>query len=112
MKSGIEIITDERNRQLTELGFTPANDNNHNAGQMANAAGVYAHHAAFQSGILEDPSDGFNYGKSGRPDWWPWDVSWFKPSRSRIRNLAKAGALIAAEIDRLNRLAEEEGEDV
>jgi hypothetical protein len=35
---------------------------------------------------------------------WPWDESWWKPG-DRIRELAKAGALIAAEIDRLNRIA-------
>lgn len=35
---------------------------------------------------------------------WPWDASWWKPSADPIRNLVKAGALIAAEIDRLQRL--------
>jgi hypothetical protein len=33
---------------------------------------------------------------------WPWEASWWKPSQTdRIKELAKAGALIAAEIDRL-----------
>lgn len=36
---------------------------------------------------------------------WPFDASWWKPSNDPIRNLIKAGALIAAEIDRLQRLA-------
>jgi hypothetical protein len=36
---------------------------------------------------------------------WPWDQDWWKPSPDPIRNLVKAGALIAAEIDRLQRLA-------
>lgn len=34
------------------------------------------------------------------PDW-SWDLAWWKPSTDPIRNLVKAGALIAAEIDRL-----------
>lgn len=39
---------------------------------------------------------------------WPWDWHWFKPAgrktvKGRIRELVKAGALIAAEIDRLQR---------
>jgi hypothetical protein len=38
------------------------------------------------------------------PSSWPWDYDWWKPSDDPIRNLTKAGALIAAEIDRLNRL--------
>lgn len=37
---------------------------------------------------------------SSSPDW-PWDEEWWKPSLDPIRNLEKAGALIAAEIDRL-----------
>ena len=36
---------------------------------------------------------------------WPWDRKWWKPTPdNRIRELEKAGALIAAEIDRLLRL--------
>jgi hypothetical protein len=38
------------------------------------------------------------------PKDWPWDLSWLKPSPDPKHNLVKAGALIAAEIDRLNRL--------
>jgi hypothetical protein len=34
---------------------------------------------------------------------WPWDERWWKPSNDPIRDLVKAGALIAAEIDRLQR---------
>jgi len=33
---------------------------------------------------------------------WPWGKEWWKPS-DRRRDLVKAGALIAAEIDRLDR---------
>jgi len=35
---------------------------------------------------------------------WPWEREAWKPSEDPIRNLVKAGALIAAEIDRLQRL--------
>ena len=37
--------------------------------------------------------------------YWPptWDFSWYKPT-TRIRDLVKAGALIAAEIDRHQRI--------
>lgn len=37
------------------------------------------------------------------PAAWPWDKEWWKPSKDQVRNLVKAGALIAAEIDRLQR---------
>jgi hypothetical protein len=41
----------------------------------------------------------------GIPIHWPWDASWWKP-KDVIRNLVRAGALIAAEIDRLRRMPE------
>jgi hypothetical protein len=61
----------------------------------------------------EDEADPLNnyYGRnddgSVRPPRfdWPWDASWWKPSNDPVRNLVKAGALIAAEIDRLQRAA-------
>jgi hypothetical protein len=37
------------------------------------------------------------------PMLWPWSGMDWRPSADRVRELAKAGALIAAEIDRLNR---------
>jgi len=52
-------------------------------------------------------------GTSSVPIYWPWCDSWWKPAKisqsgskaDRIKELVKAGALIAAEIDRLNRQA-------
>ena len=38
-----------------------------------------------------------------------WDYEWAKQGGDRIRNLEKAGALIAAEIDRLQRKGGNEG---
>ncbi|MEB3421767.1 hypothetical protein VK682_24660 [Salipiger manganoxidans] len=35
---------------------------------------------------------------------WPWDRKWWKPTTPR-RDLVKAGALIVAEIERLDRAA-------
>lgn len=40
----------------------------------------------------------------GKPWGWPWDASWWKPN-ARRRNLVKAGALILAEIERIDRAA-------
>ena len=45
------------------------------------------------------------YPEPGRPGPdWPWAPEWWKPSSYR-RNLIKAGALIIAEIERLDRAA-------
>jgi gamma-glutamylcyclotransferase (GGCT)/AIG2-like uncharacterized protein YtfP len=51
---------------------------------------------------LEVDEDGEDIFEAG---YWPWDESAFKPSPdNRIKELTKAGALIAAEIDRLLRI--------
>lgn len=87
--TGIELIAAERQRQVTVEGWTPEHDDEHMASEMARAAACYA---------LPD-------GYDARYDLWPWDGYWWKPAPcNRIHELAKAGALIAAEIDRLTRL--------
>lgn len=86
-------IAMERQRQIDQEGWTPAHDDGHIHGELAAAAISYAMYA--------DP-DGAG---ENAVDFWPWERSWWKPSDDPIRNLEKAGALIAAEIDRLQRTA-------
>ncbi|MPL79234.1 hypothetical protein SDC9_25110 [bioreactor metagenome] len=95
--NGIESIAAERARQIDVEGWTPGHDDEHKYGEMGKAAVCYALHACAFS--LEPGMDDFD-------GWWPWDTQWWKPSGDPIRNLEKAGALIAAEIDRLRRAAE------
>lgn len=78
----------ERQRQVDAEGWTPEHDDQHDSGQLMHAAECYL---AMAMGGL----DGTHY--------WPWHDDWWKPSDDPIRNLEKAGALIAAEIDRLQR---------
>jgi len=117
--TGIELIGVERQRQIEAEGWTPEHDDAHTDGSLALAAVCYAtpirlyekyEHAAGLS--LDDP--------------WPdsWDLQWDKrltygscrrnpghlppdprtySKAERIDLLVKAGALIAAEIDRLQR---------
>ena len=96
--SGVELIKSERLRQISQEGWSTEHDDGHKLGELASAAESYAHQAAVQanfapSNILRSP-----------PQAWPWSAIWWKPSDDQIRNLVKAGALIAAEIDRLQRL--------
>jgi hypothetical protein len=92
MKTGIEIIAEERQRQQEVEGWTPEHDDNHQSEELARAAAYYATPRFWRPwttsiSIL-----------------WPWSSYWWKPSPdNRIKELAKAGALIAAEIDRLQR---------
>lgn len=95
-KSGIELIAKERQRQIEVEGWTKEHDAGHTNDSLALAAVCYA-----------IPKELRNYSycslrKERVPDFWPWDKEWWKPCpEDRIRELTKAGALIAAEIDRL-----------
>jgi hypothetical protein len=98
-ETGIEIIAKERQRQIEQEGFDAKHDKQNVDGRLAMAAVCYA----LPDGQFDGGSGAFC------KKYWPWDWSWFKPGvgaypASRIRELAKAGALIAAEIDRLKTL--------
>lgn len=79
----------ERRRQVEAEGWTPEHDGLHSTQELAFAAACYA------TADAGDPP----------PAVWPWHLSWWKPA-DRRRNLEKAGALILAEIERLDRMAE------
>jgi hypothetical protein len=103
---GARLIAAERQRQISQEGWTPEHDDEHDQGELAGAAVCYVLHALQQ----DDP-----YFEDDEP-WpipqWPWAVSYWKPSDDPIRNLVKAGALIAAEIDRLQRAEDHNPEPV
>ena len=95
--TGAGLIVIERVRQIKEEGWTPEHDAEHTAGQLADAAASYA-----MSPDTRKTLTIFCKESDGLPPTWPWDGLWWKPCpNDRIRELVKAGALIAAEIDRL-----------
>lgn len=91
-KSAIDLISEERERQISK-GFNWKHDDEHDCHQLSDAAIVYAAPAPLRYQVM---------------NWWPWDKKWLKEDDSfttegRIRELIKAGALIVAEIERLQR---------
>lgn len=83
----------ERQRQISAEGWTPEHDDEHDLGQLARAAAAYA----AQSRCAEDAE------LSCEPTiYWPWHRKWWKPN-SRRGMLVKAGALILAEMERMDR---------
>lgn len=84
----------ERKRQVTTEGWTPEHDDQHVNFEMAIAGGLYAISAV----------DSHHKLRNSAPSAWPWDRKWWKPDGPR-RDLVKAGALILAEIERLDRAA-------
>lgn len=102
MKTGIDLIAEERARQQVGEGFDARRDDQYVSFELAAAASTYVFHAALPPEVRESL-----HHKPAIE--WPWSMAWWKPAagtspEARIRDLQKAGALIAAEIDRLQRL--------
>lgn len=95
-ESGIELIYNERVRHDTGELYDAASDAQHRKGELAYAGASYAILAASQSVM-----PGRDVVTIAPPTQWPWPGRKWKPGNSRIHNLVRAGALIAAEIDRL-----------
>jgi hypothetical protein len=96
---GVLRIQAERERQQLIEGWTPEHDADHTGGELARAGACYAEAARVVAHTPEPAV--LEYLRSNPPAGWPWHPSWWKPDSSPVRNLEKAGALIAAEIDRL-----------
>lgn len=89
----------ERLRQVTGEGWTPEHDDQHSNGELARAAACYAVMAVREEFITDGE---YAAQQKKLPFNWPWDPAWWKPVSPR-RDLVRAGALILAEIDRIDR---------
>lgn len=95
---GIMLIAAERIRQIDEEDFDERYDRRWTTGQLTQAAMCYAaEDIRFKGYELYHKASAAEHSE---PLFWPWNSRWWKP-KDRKRNLVKAGALIAAEIDRL-----------
>lgn len=91
-----QMFSDERQRQITEEGWTPEHDDEHVNGELADVAACYATaHRWVSMGGIEAPLEVY-------PE--NWDLKWFKKQKhDRKRQLIIAGALLIAELERLDR---------
>jgi hypothetical protein len=90
VRNGVALIASERDRQVRSEGWTPEHDDEHENGELISAAVWYADNGCeFDLGLRLPP--------------WPFEPEAWKASDDRVGQLVKAGALIAAEIDRLQR---------
>lgn len=114
--TGAERIAAERMRQVSDEGWTADHDAEHSDGELAMAAACYASFAVGdQIYVRREYATNMEFA-----DPWPWDRGWDKRMHigtganyprydldltvaQRVEFLVKAGALIAAEIDRLLR---------
>ena len=86
---GADLIREERRRQIEQEGYNDLHDRHHTPQVLCRAAVGYALH--------EDPS---KLVADAAANLWPWSKEFWKP-KDQLRNLVRAGALIAAAIDRL-----------
>lgn len=121
----LDLIAAERQRQVEQEDWSPEHDDQHQFEELALAAACYAAPDAIYIGRANNRVVKIE-------DAWPWYAEDFKPDQEsrawvfkqggsphstvllnrknlregRIRELVKAGALIAAEIDRLSRVVD------
>lgn len=109
--TGVELIAAERQRQIGAEGWTPEHDDGHTLSELAVAGACYT----LQTTTWRDAS-ALVGGRLVMDILWPWQWEEFKPAEypdppydgnvhrdKHIKDLVRAGALIAAEIDRLLR---------
>lgn len=94
--NGVELIAAERQRGIEKEGYDSAHDDRHDRGQLTLAAIAYANAELEQVRRPDHDMDRV------RRFYWPWEWCFWKP-KDPVRNLVIAGALIAAEIDRIQR---------
>jgi len=92
---GVECIRTARVDQLTVHGWDAEHDDAHDKRQLLRAAEAYILAVKFGSGGIARTT-------------WPWGDDSFHVSPDPVGTLAKAGAMIAAEIDRILRARQRE----
>jgi len=79
---GEQLITQERERQIKEEGWTDRHDDQYEKGELSRASLCYEEDIQYSC--------------------WPWHNDWWKP-KTPIRNRIRAGALLLAEKSRIDR---------
>lgn len=89
----------ERRRQVEAGKATDARDDDYQDGELALAAASYA----LSASTIVGPENSVTVAlKVSPPQIWPWDRVYWNPKNARA-DLVRAGALIIAEIERLDR---------
>lgn len=95
-KAATDVLA-ERERQKTAKGYDAEHDGELPDGDLAKAGAAYALHGALSDGARTDKRD-----KNRWPFCWPWGAECWRP-KSQREDLVRAGALILAEIERLDQ---------
>lgn len=104
LSTAAQDVLAERNRQITAEGWTPAHDDEHACDEIAAFASFYAMPPAAREWDASSTGYGETLGEAIKP------YDWHAKTGGRRRELVKAGALILAEIERLDRAAAKQAE--
>ncbi|HHJ2813492.1 TPA: hypothetical protein ACQIYV_002732 [Escherichia coli] len=88
LSNAVQSVIAERQRHQSAEGWTPEHDDQYSKSQLLWASSCYVLNAIHPFNRI--PFD------------WPWTPEWWKPTNPR-RDMVKAGALILAEIERIDR---------
>lgn len=103
MNKFLQMILDERKRQIEKEGWTHEHDDNHYPGELAAAAACYAMPFTTEVSDLKFSHPLINSGNEINA--WPFEEEWFKKKKhDRQKQLIIAGALILAELELLERV--------
>lgn len=86
MKDSIELIKEERENMIAELGSVPKKDNNYNDKELLDVS------LAYINKLL--------HGETHAHEGWPFMTKYYK-DEGYIKNLARLGAIISFELDRV-----------
>lgn len=91
---GVLAFAEERERQVSEKGYTIKHDDGHDPDDLLAAGLSYIEWAHWDLEGTSGDSPPFN---------WPWEAEAWNPEDSALENMVKGGALVAAAYDRLYR---------
>lgn len=100
MTEGSELIAAERKRQVEGEGYTAEHDKGH-AAELIAAGVAYAKAADSEARWPEMGPSPYPVDEDTGQHYFPWAPAYWKPTGDPVRDLVKAGALIAAAIDSL-----------
>lgn len=97
LSQAAQDVLAERRRQIEVEGWTPEHDDRHNEQSMSIAAACYVLNGTMPTRVGPQRVSLEHLWR-----WTGWSVTWFKP-KDRRTDLVRAGALILAELERLDR---------
>ncbi len=99
MKTGIELIAEERQEQIEKHGRTVQSDIDFNKeNQLISGIMLMVSSLGFLKAGIEMPKEAF---EDLRPEGWGREICWKMLSKPEIEQLQIIGAFAAAEIDRI-----------